>query len=101
MSDTNVRTEARNSAPLMELRQVEAGYGPFRALFDVSLTIGPGRVVALLGSNGAGKTTIARVCSGLISPTSGKLMFEGNDVTGTRPYKIARLGVAHAPEGRS
>ncbi len=91
----------QDGTPLMELREVEAGYGPFRALFGVSLQIPPGRVVALLGSNGAGKTTIARVCSGLIAPTSGKLLFEGQDVTGQHTYKIARLGIAHAPEGRS
>lgn len=89
------------AAPLLELRDVEAGYGPFRALFGVSLSIPPGHVVALLGSNGAGKTTVARVCSGLVAPTAGKLLFEGNDVTDVRAYRIARLGVAHAPEGRS
>ena len=50
--------------PLLEMRGVDAAYGPFRAIFDVSLTLVPGRVLALLGSNGAGKTTIARVCSG-------------------------------------
>lgn len=88
-------------APLLEMRDVEAGYGPFRALFDVSLRIGAGRVVAVLGSNGSGKTTTARVCSGLIAPTAGKLIFDGNDITGMRTYRVARLGIAHAPEGRS
>jgi branched-chain amino acid transport system ATP-binding protein len=92
---------ANGGAPLMELRGVEAGYGPFRALFGVSLAIAPGKVVALLGSNGAGKTTIARVCSGLIQPTEGQLFFDGRDITGLRTYKIARLGIAHSPEGRS
>jgi branched-chain amino acid transport system ATP-binding protein len=87
--------------PLLEMRGVEAGYGPFRALFDVSLRIDPGRVVAVLGSNGSGKTTTARVCSGLIAPTSGELLFEGTDITGMRTYRVARLGIAHAPEGRS
>ncbi len=92
---------APSTTPLLELRGIEAGYGPFRALFGVSLEIAPGRVVALLGSNGAGKTTIARVCSGLIRPTAGKLLFDGQDITGLRTFKVARLGVAHAPEGRS
>jgi branched-chain amino acid transport system ATP-binding protein len=86
---------------LLELRDVEAGYGPFRALFGVSLAVREGSVLALLGSNGAGKTTVARVCSGLIKPTAGKFLFDGEDVTGHRAYKLARKGIAQAPEGRS
>jgi branched-chain amino acid transport system ATP-binding protein len=88
-------------APLFELRNVDAGYGPFRSLFDVSFSLRDRSVVALLGSNGAGKTTVARVCSGLVQPTSGHLLFDGVDITGHRPFRIARLGVIHAPEGRS
>jgi branched-chain amino acid transport system ATP-binding protein len=90
-----------DAVPLLELRDVNAGYGPFRALFGVSLSLGPGAVLALLGSNGSGKTTIARVCSGLITPTGGQVFFESEDVTGWRPYRFAQLGVVHAPEGRS
>ena len=89
------------SAPLLELRDVQAGYGPFRALFGVSLAVREGSVLALLGSNGAGKTTVARVCSGLIRPTSGKFFFDGKDVTRERAYRLARAGIAQAPEGRS
>ncbi len=89
------------SAPLLELRDVDAGYGPFRALFCVSFAIPPGGVLALLGSNGSGKTTIARVCSGLIAPTRGQVLIDGNDVTGWRPFRFAQLGIVHAPEGRS
>jgi branched-chain amino acid transport system ATP-binding protein len=92
---------ASSTAPLLELRDIDAGYGAFRALFGISLTLAPGAVLALLGSNGAGKTTIARVCSGLIAPTSGQVLFEGVDVTRSRPYKYAQLGIVHAPEGRS
>ena len=66
------RDRARPTAPLLELDDVDAGYGPFRALFGVSFAVRPGSVLALLGSNGAGKTTIARVCSGLVAPTSGQ-----------------------------
>jgi branched-chain amino acid transport system ATP-binding protein len=90
-----------SAGPLLELRNVSAGYGPFRAIFDVSLTLERGKVLALLGSNGAGKTTIARVCTGLVRPTSGDVMFEGQRINKRRPYRIARLGVIHAPEGRS
>ncbi|HEX5615692.1 MAG TPA: ABC transporter ATP-binding protein [Acidimicrobiia bacterium] len=89
------------AAPLLELVDVDAGYGPFRAIFGVSLSLRPGHVLALLGSNGAGKTTIARVCSGLVRPTAGQVRFDGVDVTGLRPYRIARLGVTQAVEGRS
>lgn len=92
---------ATEPAPLLELRNVEAGYGPFRALFGVSLSVNEGSVLTLLGSNGAGKTTVARVCSGLIKPTAGKLLFDGEDVTGQRPYRLARKGIVQAPEGRS
>jgi branched-chain amino acid transport system ATP-binding protein len=87
--------------PLVELDEVDAGYGPFRALFHVSLRLSPGRVLALLGSNGAGKTTIARVCSGLVVPTKGAVRFDGVDVTDWSAYRFARLGIVHAPEGRS
>jgi len=89
------------AAPLLELRDVEAGYGAFRSLFGVSMTVGYQSVTALLGANGSGKTTVVRVASGLIKPTSGKLFFEGEDIGGRRAYKLARLGIVHAPEGRS
>jgi branched-chain amino acid transport system ATP-binding protein len=88
-------------APLLELEHVDASYGPFRALFDVSFTIDEGEAVALLGTNGAGKTTVARVCTGLVSPTTGHVIFDGDDMAGHKPYEFARAGVNHAPEGRS
>ncbi|MEZ5170063.1 MAG: ABC transporter ATP-binding protein [Acidimicrobiia bacterium] len=88
-------------AALLELRDVDAGYGPFRALFGLSLEVREGRALALLGANGAGKTTVARVCSGLVRPTSGQVLVDGIDVTGTAPFELARRGVIQAPEGRS
>jgi len=91
----------RQTPTLLELRNVEAGYGPFRALFGVSLSVREGSVLALLGSNGAGKTTVARVCSGLIKPTAGQFFFDGEDVTGQRAYRLTRKGITQAPEGRS
>ena len=105
-TETETSTETATSpeasaVPLFELCDVSASYGPFRALFDVSLAVPAGKAVALLGSNGAGKTTIARVSSGLLKPTSGRLCFEGEDVTGRRAFQVARLGIMHAPEGRS
>jgi ABC-type branched-subunit amino acid transport system ATPase component len=87
--------------PLLELRDVETGYGPFRALFGVSFSVYEGQVVALLGANGAGKTTIARLVSGLLPITAGQVLFDGTDLSGMPPWRIAPLGIAHAPEGRS
>lgn len=87
--------------PALELQGVSAGYGPFRALFDLSLTVGVGEAVALLGANGVGKTTVARVASGLVAPTNGSVTVDGQDLTGAPPHRFARAGVAHAPEGRS
>jgi branched-chain amino acid transport system ATP-binding protein len=87
--------------PVLELRHVSAGYGPFRALFDVSLDVAPGEAVALLGANGAGKTTVARVATGLVTPAEGSVLVDGRDMTAARTYDVARAGVAHAPEGRS
>jgi branched-chain amino acid transport system ATP-binding protein len=96
-----VSDERAAPASLLELRDVSAAYGPFRAIFGVSLAVHEAHAVALLGSNGAGKTTVARVCSGLLAPTSGQLRFRGEDVTGMPAYRLARLGIMHAPEGRS
>jgi len=87
--------------PLLELRNVDASYGPFRALFGVSLSVRPGAVTALLGANGAGKTTVARVATGLVRPSAGAVLFSGEAVQSMKPFQIARLGIIHAPEGRS
>ena len=88
------------STPILELRDVEAGYGPFRALFGVSLAVGAGDAVALVGANGAGKTTLARVASGLLVPSAGSVLVDGAEV-GPSAWRFVRAGVAHAPEGRS
>lgn len=86
---------------MLEVEDLQAGYGPYRALFGVSLTVNAGEVVALLGPNGAGKSTVARVVSGLVRPSGGRVRVEGRDVTGAAPWRIARSGVAHVPEGRA
>ena len=91
------------SSPILELRDVEAGYGPFRALFGVSLAVGAGEAVALVGANGAGKTTLARVASGLLVPSAGSVLVDGAEIGAGGPsaWRFVRAGVAHAPEGRS
>jgi branched-chain amino acid transport system ATP-binding protein len=93
--------QADAGTPLLEVRDVEASYGPFRAIFGVSFSVADGGVTALLGANGAGKTTIARVVSGLIPATAGQVVFAGVDITRMKPWRIAPLGIVHAPEGRS
>jgi branched-chain amino acid transport system ATP-binding protein len=84
---------------LLELRNVEARYGPIKALHGVSLTVAEGEVVALLGANGAGKTTTLRAVSGTVRH-SGEIVFEGKEITRATPDAVARAGIAHVPEGR-
>ena len=86
--------------PLLEVRAVEAGYGPIRALDDVSLDVGPGELVAIIGANGAGKTTLLMAISGVVPLRSGRVVFAGRPIDGLPPHEIVRLGIGHAPEGR-
>jgi branched-chain amino acid transport system ATP-binding protein len=88
------------SAPILELRNVRAGYGSIDVLHGVNLTIGRGEVVALLGPNGAGKSTTIKVISGLLRPSSGHLIVAGRDVTGASAGALARAGLCTIPEGR-
>jgi len=87
--------------PVLELIDVHAAYGPFRALFGIDLAIGRGEAVAVVGPNGVGKTTVARVASGLVTATAGTVRVDGEDLTRAKTFRFARAGVAHAPEGRS
>ena len=85
---------------MLELRNVSAGYDTGLVLRNVSLSVPKASVVALLGANGAGKTTLLRVASGQLSPVSGQVRLDGEDMTGKRSEKLARRGVCHVPEGR-
>jgi branched-chain amino acid transport system ATP-binding protein len=85
---------------VLEVRDLCSGYGGLQVLFGVSLSIGEGEVVAVMGSNGAGKTTTLRTVTGLLRPTSGQVLLDGNDVTGTAPERLVDLGVVMVPEGR-
>jgi branched-chain amino acid transport system ATP-binding protein len=82
------------------LENITAGYGATTVLRNVTLHVPSGSVVALLGANGAGKTTLVRVASGLLRTTDGRLMMDGEDVTGETPHRLAERGVCHIPEGR-
>ena len=85
---------------VLRVEHVSAAYGPYRALFDVSFRVPAGGVVALVGSNGAGKSTVARTVTGLVTATAGQVLLDGEDVTRLPAYRIARLGMAHVVEGR-
>ncbi|CAM5439863.1 ABC transporter ATP-binding protein [Eoetvoesiella caeni] len=92
-----INTEAE---VLLDLKDVVAGYGNLTALHGVSLNVKQGEVVALLGANGAGKSTTLRTISGLIKPSAGSLRWKGASIVGNAPEKILRLGVSHCPEER-
>jgi branched-chain amino acid transport system ATP-binding protein len=86
--------------PLLELRNVSTYYGNVQALKSVSLHVEEGEVVALLGANGAGKSTTLKTISGLLHPKEGSISFGGRDITTLKPEAIVRLGAAQVPEGR-
>jgi branched-chain amino acid transport system ATP-binding protein len=89
------------SGAVLELSDVSASYSTYRALFGVSFNVPEDGIVALLGSNGAGKSTVARVASGLVPSSNGSIRVAGVDVTRLSAHRISALGVAHVPEGRA
>jgi branched-chain amino acid transport system ATP-binding protein len=87
-------------APLLDVVDLDVRYGPSQALFGVTIGVAPGSVLAVLGVNGAGKSTFARTVSGLVAPTAGRITFDGHDITGLPAHRIRRLGLTYIPEGR-
>ncbi|MBT5527407.1 MAG: ABC transporter ATP-binding protein [Rhodospirillaceae bacterium] len=85
---------------MLTLRNINAGYGDFQALFDVSLDVNAGEAVAVIGPNGAGKSTLMRVISGMIPATAGQIEMEGASVLDASAHDIVGMGIAHAPENR-
>jgi branched-chain amino acid transport system ATP-binding protein len=85
---------------MLDLTDVHVRYGNIRALQGVSLRVDPGELVALIGSNGAGKSTTLRTISGLLRPTQGTIRFEGTDITTEATDRIVAMGISHCPEGR-
>ena len=85
---------------MLKIQNLVAGYGKVQVLQGISIEVPKGKVVALIGSNGAGKTTTLRAISGMIKPQSGSILINGRDVSGLDSFEIARLGLAHSPEGR-
>jgi branched-chain amino acid transport system ATP-binding protein len=85
---------------MLEVANLSAGYGRAQVLFGVALTVAKGEVVALLGRNGAGKSTTLKAVMGLVEPRGGEIRFEGARIDGRAPYQIARLGLGYVPEDR-
>ena len=85
---------------MLNLSNIDAGYGGFQALFDVSMTVEAGEAVAVIGANGAGKTTLLRVSSGLLPASRGDMTMGGVRLTAIAPHRIVETGIAHVPESR-
>ena len=85
---------------MLKLENIVAGYGHITALKDISLEVPQGSIVSLIGANGAGKSTTMKTIMGLVKPTSGKVLFEGQDITGHKTHQIVHGGISLVPEGR-
>ena len=88
------------SDTLLQLNNVESAYGPVRAIRGISLSVQRGQIATVLGSNGAGKTTVLKTISGIIDPLKGMVQFKGENITAMDPAQIVRRGLVHVPEGR-
>ena len=86
--------------PLLTVEGLKVHYGAIQALRGVALSVGKGEVVALIGANGAGKTSTLRAISGMLKPSAGRVTFAGQDITGVKAHLLVARGMAHAPEGR-
>ena len=85
---------------LLTVHQIHAGYGKLEILHGVSLDVRPGELVSVIGPNGAGKSTAFKTIVGLLEPRSGRVVFNGKEITGHPPYEVLRLGLAYVPQGR-
>ena len=90
----------REGAPILEVRDLVARYGQITALKGISLTVNEGQIIALIGANGAGKSTTLRVISGLLRPATGDVLIQGRTIRWATPRAIVCMGVVHCPEGR-
>ena len=86
--------------PLLKLGNIETAYGPIVAIRGISLEVPAGKIVTVLGANGAGKTTVLKTISGVMNPRKGTVVLDGREIQGAEPDRVVRLGIAHVPEGR-
>ena len=85
---------------MIKVENLYVKYGGITAVRDVSFEVEEGKIIALIGNNGAGKTSTLKTISGLVIPNKGRILFEGNDITGMKPHEIVKKGIIHIPEGR-
>lgn len=85
---------------MLELKDVNVHYGAIHALQGININVNQGEIVTLIGANGAGKSTTLKAISGVLKPTSGEILFEGNDIAKMKPHNLVSLGIAHVPERR-
>jgi len=88
------------TAPLLQVSGIETYYGPIQAIRGVSIEVPDGKIVTVLGANGAGKTTILRTISGVLDANRGEIIFQGQSIAGQTPDRVMRAGICHSPEGR-
>jgi branched-chain amino acid transport system ATP-binding protein len=93
-------TGGTTPASMLTISNLSAGYGKVQVLHGISIEVPKGKVVTLIGSNGAGKTTTMRAVCGMIAPSAGEITLNGKRIDGLEPYHVAKLGLAHSPEGR-
>ena len=85
---------------LLKISTIDVFHGSFQALWDVSLAVKPGEIVALIGANSSGKSTLLDTISGLLHPAKGNIEFEGKDISAVEPFQVVELGITQVPEGR-
>src|SRR5512139_2176426 len=85
---------------MLEIQQIDVFYGDVQVIWDVSFDVKQGEIVALIGANGAGKSTILKTVSGMLRPRKGEILFENNPLHKIDPYKLVELGIVHVPEAR-
>ena len=101
MSEPAMKIDASSAPePVLTVRNVETYYGAVLALRGVSLEVPKGQIVTILGANGAGKSTLLKTVSGVLDPEKGQILLNGQEIQGSEPDAIVKMGVAHVPEGR-
>ena len=89
-----------DGGPILSLKDVHSYYGNIHALQGITIEVGRGEIVTLIGANGAGKTTTLKTISGLLAPRNGTVTFDGRDISRTPAHELVKAGIGHAPEGR-